>query len=244
MPENNSPFDRRKFLQSSALLASTVAASGLMGFPFLASAAQGRVGTMASPNGPYVLTHPSTAPMLDGLYMIGPRDGYSPYIGSLVSMMNYNRSTIIALTKGMTMEQLDHLQDPTSNTIGALLMHLAAVDWYYNIHTFGDMKKVPKEEQDFWDPAMNLGDKGRQSIRGHELPYYVDLLTATREKTLTALKGKDDQWLLSEDPLYSNKETKFNYYWEWFHVCEHESHHRGQMAWLKKRVPGIKAGDD
>jgi uncharacterized damage-inducible protein DinB len=226
MPDTPSMLDRRQVIKTGLVLAAT----GFVGLPLLSMAGG---------------SHPAAAaPTLEGLYMIGPREGYSPYIGSLVSMMEYNRSTIIGLTKDMTMEQLDHLQDPQSNTIGALLMHLAAVDWFYYNHCFGDAKNIPKDEQAFWDPAMNLGDKGRQSIKGKELSFYTDLLKTTREKTLANLKTKDDQWLLSEDPIYSSKDTKLNNYWCWFHVCEHESHHRGQMAWLKKRVPGIKAGDD
>ena len=27
---------------------------------------------------------------------------------------------------------------------------------------------------------------------------------------------------------------------KWFHVCEHESHHAGQIDMLKKRLPGAK----
>ena len=34
---------------------------------------------------------------------------------------------------------------------------------------------------------------------------------------------------------------KINIYWKWFHVCEHESHHTGQIAFLTKRLPGAKA---
>ncbi len=45
------------------------------------------------------------------LYMIGPLEGYSPQIGTIVSMLNYNRSTIIGATKDLSVEQLDHLQD-------------------------------------------------------------------------------------------------------------------------------------
>jgi hypothetical protein len=31
-----------------------------------------------------------------------------------------------------------------------------------------------------------------------------------------------------------------NNYCKWFHVCEHESHHLGQIAFLKSRLPGAK----
>jgi uncharacterized damage-inducible protein DinB len=215
--------DRRKFLKSGAFLAFTTTTAGLLG--------------ISQP----AFTHPLIKE--DELFMIGPREGYSPYIGSLVSMMNYNRSTIIELTKGMTMEQLDHLQDPQSNTIGALLMHLASVDKIYYIDCFENREEFNEDEKKIWEPALELGDKGRQAIKGKELSYYVDLLTTTRAQTLQAFKGKDDKWLLAADPKFSQKQ-QINNYWKWFHVCEHESHHRGQISWLKKRIPGMKGGND
>ena len=204
---NNTFSNRRKFLKSGALLTVAATTAGMLGFN----------------------NHISEAPLglNDSIFMIGPRDGYMPYIGSLVSMMNYNRYTIINLTKGMTMAQLDHLQDAQSNTIGALLMHLASVDKIYYVLTIDKRDGFNDEEKKIWNDALELGDKGRQNIKGKELSYYIDLLTTTREQTLNALKTKDDAWLLAEDDTFS-KDQKFNNYWKWFHVCEHESHHRGQ----------------
>jgi hypothetical protein len=224
--------DRRKFLRSGALV-SLAATARLVGLPFSAGATK-------KDNDGHTF---KPLPAEESLYMIGPREGYSPYIGSLVSMMNYNRYTILELTKGLTMEQLDHLQDAQSNTIGALMMHLAAVDKIYYILCFENRKGFSADENQVWGPALELGDMGRQMIKGKELPYYVDLLTTQREQTLKTLKEKDDQWLLAYDPNFG-KTDKFNNYWKWFHVCEHESHHRGQISWLKKRLPGMKDAKD
>jgi SAM-dependent methyltransferase len=35
-----------------------------------------------------------------------------------------------------------------------------------------------------------------------------------------------------------------NNYCKWFHVCEHEAHHTGQIAFLRKRLPGAKPDSD
>jgi hypothetical protein len=35
-----------------------------------------------------------------------------------------------------------------------------------------------------------------------------------------------------------------NNYCKWFHVCEHEAHHTGQIAFLRKRLPGAKPEAD
>ena len=179
----------------------------------------------------------------DDLFVIGPMDGFSPQIGTLVSMLNYNRQTVINTVKALTMEELDYLHDANSNTIGALILHLGAVDKYYQINTFEGRQEFNEEEKKIWDVPMNLGEEGRQQIKGYKVDYYLDMIREVREKTIKELKKRDDKWLLAVDPEWS-QEQPLNTYWKWFHVCEHESNHRGQMTWLKGRLPGAKAGKD
>ncbi len=184
----------------------------------------------------------STPP--DELMMIGPKEGYSPQVGTLVSMLDYNRSTIIGITKGLGIEQLDYLHDAKANTIGSLIMHLGATEVFYQANTFEGRDDFNDAEKKLWNDAMNLGDAGRKNIKGHELKYYMDRITEVREKTLRELKNRDDKWLMEIDKKWSNEKRSINTYWKWFHVCEHESNHRGQIAWLKSRLPGAKASAD
>ncbi|NTS40246.1 DUF664 domain-containing protein [Flavisolibacter sp. BT320] len=177
------------------------------------------------------------------MFVIGPMEGYSPHIGTLVSMLNYNRQTIINTIKSLTTEQLDYLHDPKANTIGALVLHLGAVDKFYQINTFEGRQEFSEDEKREWNAAMNLGDEGRKNIKGKDAQYYIDQITSVRQKTLDEFKKKDDQWLLAIDPQWS-KERPLNTYWKWFHVCEHEANHRGQMTWIKSRLPGAKGGND
>ena len=179
------------------------------------------------------------APADASLMVIGPQEGYSPQIGTLVSMLNYNRDTIKRAVAGLTMQQLDYLHDAQANTIGALLLHLGAVDKFYQLNTFEGRQDFDDAEKKRWGAAMELGDLGRNEIKGHELKFYLDALDEVRQKTLSELKKKDDKWLLAIDPEWS-KQQSINTYWKWFHVCEHESNHRGQISWLKGRLPGAK----
>src|ERR1700751_4875129 len=68
--------------------------------------------------------------------IIGPKKGYSPQIGTLVSMMTWMRSAMLHSVKDMSQKDLDFLLDDKANTIGALLFHLAATDRIYQINTF------------------------------------------------------------------------------------------------------------
>ena len=175
------------------------------------------------------------------LYVIGPKSGYTPQIGILVSQLTYIQTAVFRSVKGLSQANLDILFDANANTIGALLMHLAATETYYSMNTFENRKwdSWPDEVKKKWDPAMNLGEAGRKTIKGHDLDYYLNRLNEVREHSLAEFRKRDDAWLLHGDTEQFGKE-KVNIYWKWFHVCEHESHHTGQIAFLAKRLPGAK----
>ena len=108
-------------------------------------------------------------------------------------MLNYNRQTILDLVKNMTMSDLDYLHDPGSNTIGALLLHLGATEKFYQANTFEE-RELTENEQKIWGAAADLGDEGRNKIKGNELSYYLDLITDVRNTTLEELKNRDDEF--------------------------------------------------
>ena len=207
--------DRRSFLRRSGAIVCGLGA----GTAFLPTGAAAAEPGEAGPN------------------IFGPREGYSPQIGTLVSMLNWMRGAILGPVKGLTMAQLDHLHDAKANSIGALLLHLAAMERLYQIHTFEGKKwgDFDKETMKEWNLPANLGKEARKTIKGHDLAYYLDKLKTVREQTLVELKKRDDAWLMQVDPDFGWGPT--NNYCKWFHVCEHESHHNGQIKWLKSRLP-------
>ncbi|MCF2946065.1 DinB family protein [Paenibacillus tarimensis] len=147
-------------------------------------------------------------------------------------MMNYVRYTTVKSVEGLTIDQLDYLIDDTSNSIGALLHHIAAVDYYYRIVTM-EGREPSKEELAFWDPALDLGDAAREKIKGHPLSYYLNLLQQERSLTLLGMKSRDDSWLEIQKP-FDGKPSNIQF--SWFHVMEDEINHRGQNRWMAKRI--------
>jgi uncharacterized damage-inducible protein DinB len=180
------------------------------------------------------------------LNVLGPRPGYGPQLGSFVSQLTWMREAngVISATKNLTMADLDRLIDPNANTIGALMLHLAATETYYQLNTFEGQKwdTWPDSVKKQWDPAMNLGDAGRKTIKGHDRDYYLNILQETRAKTLAEFSKRDDSWFMAVDKDWFWGPT--NNYCKWFHVCEHEAHHTGQIAFLRKRLPGAKPDSD
>jgi hypothetical protein len=178
-----------------------------------------------------------------GINIIGPKAGYSAQVATLVSMLTWMQRAIDRSTKGLTQAELDHLFDAEANTIGALMLHLAATEFYYQMNTFDGKAwdSWSDEIKQKWDPAMKLGDAGRKTIKGHDRDYYLGILKETREKSLAEFAKRDDAWLMAVDKDWPWGPT--DNYCKWFHVCEHISHHCGQIVFLWKRLPGKKGGE-
>lgn len=203
--------NRRTFLRTGALFAA--AASGLSLLPEPAAAQD------------------------DRLLIVGPQPGFTPEIGTLTSMLAFTRMQVVHNTQGLSQADLDFLLDGKANTIGALLMHLAATETYYGMNTFGGMKwdSWSDEIKKKWDIPMNLDEPARKAIKGNSLAYYMDILHESREKNLAEFRKRDDKWLTEVD-----KDMGMNNFAKWFHVAEHESNHDGQIKFLKNRLPSAK----
>ena len=215
----NQSINRRKFIMKTSLLATSATALNFFS------------GTAGANN----------LAVEESIHLIGPKSGFSPHVGTILSMMTWMRSMVLRSVNGLTTEQLDYLHDEKSNTIGAMLMHLAATETFYRIHTIENKKWGEWDDKikNQWDVPMRLGEEARKSIKGNNLDYYLNALNETREKTTAEFKKKDDQWLMQIDEhFFGDKPT--NNYCKWFHVCEHESNHNGQIKWIKGRLPGAK----
>ena len=167
------------------------------------------------------------------LFLIGDISGFTPHIARLVSMMNYARSTTLGAVTGLAVDELDYLHDAHSNSIGALLLHIAAAEVGYQAATF-DVRDLTAEERQHWGAALDLGERAKNEIRGYELGYYLESLEYVRSRTLAELGKRDDRWL-EEETSFGNGQ-KVNNYFKWFHVCGHEINHRGQIRWLRSRA--------
>ncbi|MFC5451073.1 DinB family protein [Paenibacillus aestuarii] len=179
---------------------------------------------------------------MDKIFLISDIPGYTPQISRLMSMMNYARYTTFQSVQGLTTEQLDFTIDSTSNSIGSLLLHFAAVEYAYQLYTF-EHRDLNEDEMKKWGAALDLGELGREQIKGNKLEYYIHILNEIRDKTYDLFKLKTDEWLYEEHEFWNQKTS--NYYFMWFHVLEDEINHRGQIRWLRKRLPiDIRSGKD
>ena len=121
-------------------------------------------------------------------------------------------------------------------------MHLAATEKYYQLNTFDNMEWGSWDQaiKDEWEVPMGLGEAAREQIKGNEASYYVSKMEAVRKDTIERFKQLDDDWLMKSEPFFPlgpGVQGETNNYAKWFHVCEHESNHNGQIKFIKGRFP-------
>ncbi len=167
------------------------------------------------------------------LYHVTPLAGFSPRIGAYLAMMDDISAQIERYVTGLKEQELAWIPNERCESIGTLLLHLAAVErsWIGE-----DICKRPMGEE--WIPAFAIRFKVPQ-ISGKELPYFLDILQKTRSETKAALAEFSDADLQNEmiplDPGdESNAKKRFTIEWILYHVLEHEAHHKGQIPLMKR----------
>ncbi len=148
-------------------------------------------------------------------------------------MLAYTRQTTLSAIADLEPGQLDAVFSERSNSIGALLAHIASVEWAYSVATFED--RLPTaEEKVAWGPALRLGAVARERYSGWGVAQYQALLDQVRQHTLNQLAQRDDAWLNREFTLADG--SLVNHRWAWFHVFEDELSHRGQLLLIRNHL--------
>lgn len=161
---------------------------------------------------------------------IKPAEGYTPQIGIMVDMLEEVKDLITAQVEDFNQEQTDFLIDGQANSIGAMIMHMAATESYFQVETLEERVWTP-EEAEFWGISGGLGTESRETLKGRPITYYLELWDMVRDKTLSGLKSKDDAWLAA------NIDENVNNHWAWFHILKHSANHMGQIDLVKSRLP-------
>ena len=171
------------------------------------------------------------SPTTTSAQQIQPEKGYSPHIGVVVQMLDDLKGRVTRSVVNLDQEGTDFLLDEGANRIGAMILHLAATEKYYQLYTF-EGRGFNRAEQKEWGAAMDLGKRGREALQDKPISYYLDRWTEVRKETLRLLKTQDDDWFAAKV-----KGSSMNNHWAWYHVMEHQANHMGQIRLIIGRLP-------
>ncbi len=125
-------------------------------------------------------------------YTIINIDGYTPQIGALISMLDDLKGRVTRQVKELDLEETDFLLDDQANRFGALILHLAATERYFQLETFYDTS-LDEEQDKEWLIALHLGEEARNKLTGKPISYYLAKWDEVRTETKEVLKTKDEK---------------------------------------------------
>ncbi|GAQ19034.1 damage-inducible protein DinB [Oceanobacillus picturae] len=163
--------------------------------------------------------------------LVSPLPGYEEEIGRLLWCLEDVRQTLITELNGISLRTLDAKIDERQ-TIGSLLYHIALIeaDWLY-VEVLGtewdqEIRSLFQEEDRFENGSLT-------HIEGQTLDEHFDRLSKVREVFLSHFRSMDlTVW---------RKPRVLEHYdvtpeWVVYHLIEHESHHRGQIFQLLRKL--------
>lgn len=164
-------------------------------------------------------------------YRLFSKESYDGKIGDLLSMLDFARAATLKEVATLTQDDLDYLSHSHGNTVGALLLHIASIEYAHQIITFKD-RDLSESENSKWQVPLELGESGRDIIKNQPLDYYTNQLMAVRNDTLDLFSTIKEDWLYIEGTWPNG--VPINYYYLWFHVMEDEMNHCGQIKAIKR----------
>jgi uncharacterized damage-inducible protein DinB len=156
--------------------------------------------------------------------------GYEPEIGRVLWMLEQGRERTKAVVAGLPAEAIDWAPEPTVNSIGALLYHIALIelDWLY-VEVLEDRPFPPEMMIRFAEGVRD--ESGQLALaRGRSLQEHLDLLEAVRELLLENFREMpiSDFRRLRVCPKYDVTPE-----WVLHHLIQHEAFHRGEISLMR-----------
>lgn len=142
------------------------------------------------------------------------------------------RTTTLQQVEKISPEELHWQYKEGWNSIGALLAHIAAIEHFFRIE-FVESRKLTAEENERWEPALDLGKHLPRLITDEPPEHYVEILAESRAMMLESINklSLDD---FSKKIEGYDPDEGCNLAWVLYHMAEDEVHHRGQITIVKK----------
>jgi uncharacterized damage-inducible protein DinB len=183
------------------------------------------------------MTEPSHPDAWSSPSFVGPMRGRAPQLEALTTMLTSTRRFTTSAVRGLDADTLAALPPYAGNSIGTLLVHLAAAERL--IHNITGRGERFGDHEAAFARAFRFEE---DPLRGRALEAYLDHLAEVRTGTLALLANRDDAWLATPR-TFGGRPSTTHYYWH--HLILDEARHTGQIVLLRKYLlPGAEPAFD
>ena len=165
-------------------------------------------------------------------------EGLYPRLALFYAQLEDVRNSLKNYANDWTREQLEQEPVPGFFSPAALLAHCAETEaWWIQMVIEGKcVMGGPQRLSRGWCKPFEEEEGGEPVAKGQPLKTYLFLLDRMRRHTCEVLKGMGAEDLDRSFPFTDQDGQDFSFSLEWVlhHLVEHEAHHRGQFALLKR----------
>lgn len=164
--------------------------------------------------------------------------GATEQIGGWLGALTEAREDLLATLADLTQEELHTKLLPGAHSIAAILWHMANVELWW-IQTV--LQGTPPDEAT--RQRFGLTEPGELNTPPSTmtLAQFLALMAEARQATLAAYETVTDEAFTTADRLRPGGQRLYAPEWILFNLVDHEAHHRGQIAMLKRLLRQVTA---
>lgn len=170
---------------------------------------------------------------MDEMVRIGlePAPGFDPEIALRLGELDDLLRRLTQDVQGLRIEELDWSPGEGMNSIGTLLLHIAAAEFDWIRQDVLGKEFTPEEME--WLRYGYPWMEGLKPLTGRGVEFHFEKLAAARAHTKEALKPLRTADLEKGFSAPDHPSRSATLRWILYHLVEHCAHHRGQIAYVK-----------
>lgn len=166
--------------------------------------------------------------------VLEPVEGVSPGIGFYLAGMEEVRAQLRQIVSDISVEELSARILPGAHQVGGMLLHIGETEWWWICSIAGGEPITdPVKKLYYLDDTVET-DFALKGLNAADCIAFLDGVSVLSRKALANFSDDD----LSEMIAYeaNGKRYESSLRWILHHVMEHEAHHKGQIAMMKRLI--------
>lgn len=166
--------------------------------------------------------------------VLEPVDGVSPGIGFYLAGMEEVRAQLREIVADLSAEELPTRILPGAHQIGGLILHIGETEWWWICSIAGGEAITDSIRKLYYLDDTVETDFALKGLTAADCIAFLDRIRAVSTEALAKFTDAD----LNEMTAYeaSGKRYESSLRWILHHVMEHEAHHKGQIAMMKRLI--------